>query len=73
MKMIAGIDIGGTKCAVSLGCADETGTITVLERRAFPTMAEQPYMVLKDLAGMLKEMLLEKSDSAISLDAIGIS
>lgn len=73
MKMIAGIDIGGTKCAVSLGCADETGTITVLERRAFPTIAEQPYMVLKELAGMLKEMLLKKSDSAISLDAIGIS
>ena len=27
-----GIDIGGTKCAVSLGCSDGQGTVRVLHK-----------------------------------------
>ena len=29
---LIGIDIGGTKCAVSLGCSDGNGTVQILHK-----------------------------------------
>lgn len=73
MKIIAGIDIGGTKCAVSLGSTDEAGNITIVGKRSFPTIAERPYEVLQKLAQILEEMLLERFGSEKLPESIGIS
>lgn len=69
MKEIAGIDIGGTKCAVSIGRIQGDG-IKILYKEVFPTRKE-PYDTVEKLTGTLKAMLQEHTE--IKLDAVGIS
>ena len=69
MKYLAGIDIGGTKCAVTIGKA-EGEDITVLFKEKFST-PEKPAEAVGKLVDTLKEMVAVHSE--ISLSAIGIS
>lgn len=66
--VLAGIDIGGTKCAVSLGRA-QGDLMQVVDRRQFPTPAT-PQEALQTFATYLQAMLQEHAQP---LEAIGIS
>ena len=66
-KLLVGLDIGGTKCAVITGRMDESGEITLTGREAFPTPKTQEEAIEKlgDLA--------EKMTAGETIAAIGIS
>ncbi len=66
--MIAGLDIGGTKCAISLG-ESEGGEIRILSREEFPTAGLGWRGVLDEFARRLEKSLAEKG----AIEAIGIS
>ncbi len=68
MTLLAGIDIGGTKCAVCLGQSDAEG-VTLLAQRRFPTPAT-PSVALVALGDALAELLAEHTQP---LAAIGVS
>lgn len=67
--LIAGIDIGGTKCAVTLGRPNGGGAMQILAKRRFPTPAT-PEATITALMSALRELLAEQSRP---LDRIGIS
>lgn len=69
MKYLAGIDIGGTKCAVTIGW-EKDGAITILEKQRFPT-PKDPREAMKELVSTLRQMLEERPE--ITLSAVGIS
>ncbi len=69
MSILAGIDIGGTKCAVSLGETTEIG-VKVLSKRRFPT-SETPKQAITTILRSLDELLAETGK--VAPDAIGIS
>lgn len=69
-KLLAGLDIGGTKCAVVLGLEDEKQHIEVIQREAFPT-PESPEHAIDLMMETLAKLLESNTDS--SLQAIGIS
>ena len=61
-----GIDIGGTKCAVSIGY-ETNGLLTIEKKESIPTdLSVSPYEMLERLASLLDGMTKE-------YDAIGIS
>ena len=67
--MNVGLDIGGTKCAVSAGkCAE--GKIEILSRDEFPTKGLSWREVLEEFASRVGEIV---SSSGEKLEAIGIS
>jgi glucokinase len=70
MGLLAGIDIGGTKCAVCLG---ETAgdQVSVRGKRRFATLAS-PGETLDAIRAAL-EALLEEHQGGVNLQAIGIS
>lgn len=69
MNYLAGIDIGGTKCAISLG-RQEADQIDILEKIKFQT-PPTPEETLKKMTDILAE-LLEKHPEA-DIRAVGIS
>lgn len=65
--MLAGIDIGGTKCAVTLGSIKDEA-VEIINKTMFKTSDySNPYDVLERLADELEKMQCEK------IEAIGIS
>jgi len=72
MVLLAGIDIGGTKCAVSLGAArgEGGGTIERIAGSAFPTSGA-PREIVGRLIGELEELL--RANGIAAPDAVGIS
>jgi glucokinase len=66
--LLAGIDIGGTKCAVSLG-QSAGDQISILDKRRFPTPATPD----EALATFRTHLLAMLENQPSSLDAIGIS
>ncbi len=68
-QYVGGIDIGGTKCAVSIGKIEDE-TVFVVEKRKIPT-PDTPQEAIRAMIGLLKELLLEHPDCR--LRAIGIS
>ncbi len=68
MTLLAGLDIGGTKCAVCLGRSDADG-VTLLAERRFPTPAT-PSATLAALGDALAEL---SAEHAGPLAAIGVS
>lgn len=69
MHCIAGIDIGGTKCAVSLGIVSEAGA-TIIDKIKIPTPYE-PEEAIKAMVSNLKELISKHPDQKI--ESIGIS
>jgi glucokinase len=67
-RLLAGIDIGGTKCAVSLGL-DESDHIAILDKRRFATPST-PNATINTLISTLRELLTQQTEP---LAAIGIS
>jgi len=74
MKMLAGIDIGGTKCSASLATVPEDGTQQALPeiigRSTFPTPAG-PAAALTGLVDALRDLCDRQGISR--LDSIGVS
>ncbi len=69
MHYIGGIDIGGTKCAVSLAAVDG-GTVTILAKKQIPTQ-QLPEDKAQGLGDLLAELLEECPE--VKPEAIGIS
>jgi len=69
MTHLAGIDIGGTKCAVCIGRA-EAGRIEILDKRRFAT-PDGPEATLVALTGQLATLL--EAHPEVSLSAVGVS
>ena len=72
MKLKIGLDIGGTKCAISTGeCED--GAIKILSREEFPTAGLSWQQVLEEFACRIERIVSSNSNSDLQLSAIGIS
>ncbi len=69
--MIAGFDIGGTKCAVLLG-EEKVDDIEIFDRREFATEGT-PQAVLDRMMTLLCDMLHETGHSEADVRAVGIS
>ncbi len=69
MSVLAGVDIGGTKCAVCLGRLLDAG-VEVIGRKHFPT-PPSPHTAMEQIIAGLAELLDERPD--VSLTAVGIS
>ena len=70
---LAGIDIGGTKCAVCLGRTDGN-TVTILDKRRFPTPATPEATLgrfVAELESLLGSCSAARADSELA--AVGIS
>ena len=66
-----GIDIGGTKCAVSLGCSDGQGNVRVLHKcQKRLTEKRPPDLVLPELLEDVKSCISQSEEAP---KAIGIS
>ncbi|WP_299088830.1 ROK family protein [uncultured Metabacillus sp.] len=68
-NLLAGLDIGGTKCAVTIGSIIDS-RIEILEKKQFPT-PPSPEQAIKQLEDMLDHILQALNLS--SINAIGIS
>lgn len=62
-QLLAGLDIGGTKCAVSLGMLREDG-VSPLARVSFPT-PRTPDAALAQLGDTLAQLLAEHASAAV--------
>lgn len=69
MKYLAGIDIGGTKCAVTVA-REEGGSITILEKQKFPT-PHDPHDAVSELVETLSKILSSHPEAHLS--AVGVS
>lgn len=69
MTLLGGVDIGGTKCAISIGRACE-GVAEVLRKVQFPT-PPTPGETIRRIRDSMEELLAEMPDEP--LGAIGIS
>lgn len=67
--VLAGLDIGGTKCAVVVGTEDLQG-IQILAKQSFPT-PDTPEKALTKMMNALEKMLSEQKEYVLT--AIGIS
>ena len=66
--LLGGIDIGGTKCAVTLGIANDE-KITILAKQRFPT-PDTPDETISQFINALRDLLTQQEQP---LSAIGIS
>ena len=71
-KLYLGIDIGGTKCAASLGEV-RGAEIKILGKRKFPTAPNQPYKVLEQFVTESETLLTENNLTKSDISGIGIS
>ena len=69
MEVLAGIDIGGTKCAVSLG-REQNGTIEMLRSVRFPTRSDDFSMTVSLVIDHLDTLIREQE--SCTLIGIGI-
>lgn len=72
MKRFIGIDIGGTKCAATLG-ESEAENIKIAAKERFETPARNPQKTIKKLFEATDAILKEKNLSAADIAAFGIS
>jgi len=71
MKTAIGIDVGGTKCSVVLGCESEN-KISVLDKRSFATADyPKPNQALEKIKTHIDELVLGKEISSIGISCGG--
>ena len=73
MRYIVGFDIGGTKCAVTLGLAVKDGAPEILDKIKFATESDRPYSVLERFKSELDVLLAKRSVNYSDVVGIGIS
>lgn len=70
---MVGFDIGGTKCAVTIGKETEEG-LQILVKKSIPTdLSVSAYEMLDRLCELVDEMLQTEASEQAMLDCIGIS
>ena len=69
-KLLAGVDIGGTKCAVTLGLP-ESGGIVIKDKLRFPTTDVEG--TIRDIKAGLREVIERNGLGSEGISAIGIS
>lgn len=69
-RLLGGLDIGGTKCAVLLAWEDELGQVEIMERVAFPTPTPPQAAIQRMFTEF--DLLLQQHDRNL-LAAIGVS
>lgn len=69
-RLLAGVDIGGTKCAVTLGLP-ESGGIVIKDKLRFPTTDVEG--TIRDIKSALREVLERNGLGSEGISAIGIS
>jgi len=67
-KLLVGLDIGGTKCAVITGLLDEQGQIAIQAREAFPTPQTQEEAI-QHLGDLTEKMTAGRPIAAIGISA----
>ncbi len=72
-EYIIGLDIGGTKCAVTLGKRRDGNAPEILEKVKFPTKKDEPYRVLSEFMDELDGVLERHGLKYEDIHAIGIS
>lgn len=70
MSVIAGIDIGGTKCAVSLGLLETDGSVHILDKEHFQTPSG-PEVTIRQLRAQLDGLIAKHRIAGPA--AVGIS
>lgn len=73
MKHFIGFDIGGTKCAVSLGIENGGGTLKILAKKILPTSVNGAEDFLLELAEHAKSLSSEAGVSLSEIEAAGVS
>ena len=73
MNYIIGFDIGGTKCAVTLGKTNENGLPEIISKKQFPTQKGKPYEVMEKLSAELDLILESRKITCTDIIGIGIS
>ena len=74
MKKVLGIDIGGTKCTVSLGEIDSDGIPSVIAKNILQTSAHpDPYQLIKRMQDEIESLLTYHITDSDKLSSIGIS
>ena len=69
-RLLAGVDIGGTKCAVTLGLP-ESGGIVIKDKLRFPTTDVEG--TIRDIKSALREVMERNGLGSEGITAIGIS
>ena len=69
-RLLAGVDIGGTKCAVTLGLPEKQG-IRIMDKFRFQTTDVDG--TIRDIKAALRELLAKNGLEADAISAIGIS
>ncbi|MDR3696482.1 ROK family protein [Mucilaginibacter sp.] len=73
MSCLIGIDIGGTKCSISLGAVDND-KLLIIDKLTFPTEKDNGYMlVIQKMYDSIDTMLDQHSVQLGQMSAIGIS
>ncbi len=70
--MLLGFDIGGTKCAVTLGSDNGNAAIDIIEKKVVPT-DKSVYKMIELLFDTAEELLAKQSVSNENISGIGIS
>jgi glucokinase len=74
MNNIVGIDIGGTKCAISLGKIETKGGISVVDKIVYQTGSYSgPYEMLGQLLQGFQQLVDKHRISIMDVESIGIS
>lgn len=75
MQYTIGVDIGGTKCAVTLGRQNpDTGKLILEQKKAFPTQVDRGVEhTLANLFDQIETIMKEGALNARDIEAIGIS
>ena len=71
MRYYIGVDIGGTKCAATLG-GEENGSLSILEKISFATFPD-PYGVLERFEEEIRKLLEKRELTCEAISALGIS
>ena len=69
-RLLAGVDIGGTKCAITLGLP-ESGGIVIKDKLRFPTTDVEG--TIRDIKSALREVMERNGLGSEGISAIGIS
>lgn len=72
-RYIIGLDVGGTKCAVTLGKTNSDSAPDILEKVKFPTEEGRPYSTLERFMSEIDAVICRNSLSYSDIAGIGIS
>ena len=70
-KYYIGLDIGGTKCAQTIGKISENDDLEILKRAEFPTAGQNSEVILDKFSGFIEDALKDFKISGIGISCGG--